>query len=340
MPTREAELELLEDINDGIYEAVFRAVESDAIDGRDTELDPIRMNKLQYLLDRELDLGLTFGWFKYGPAPNDPQSGSTLTRDPEPHSGPRPTDLGTSSLGPDYPSPDEIADVLTTELNTEFSEAVTADETKEYIASFYRTAGPEDPLATPFVDLYVASANLQLTLDRIGENSQWHADGTDLYYELDDRLQRLLVELDTVETVAETVPVFEQYRSLIKSVVAEATDAQPLMPDQQDFLQELVGIFYVDVWDYAAQLISTETMRGENTDRLEQDVERKITSYRDRDWSEFFDDFEERRYLYRLGNESPWYSDAESDQDTTSTDDDLLESVTRLGTEVLHGDGS
>lgn len=328
---------LLMDIKEGILHALYLGKQ----EGRFTEdeilLDKIRINKLQYIVNEDRDLGLTFGWFKYGPAPEDVTTEDGLDLKPLPRDAI--SQLEESRLpSKDYLSTEAFAYYFLRELGDEFDRIVTADETKIYLADFYQQYAPYDEHATKFTDLYIESARLQQVLDTISEDSSWHDDSTNHYYELERRLGMVIEELSRLESLEATIKPMEEYRRLLTSVVAEADSQDELSTTQQAFINHLIRVFYRTIWDFVGHEISLRTMRGENVDELRPDVEATVERYREGSWQQDVNSLESRRSALELEENLDDVDDLSpvgNDENDQSLDEDLIELVSRAGAEVI-----
>ena len=328
---------LLADIKEGVLYALFLGKQ----DGRFTEdeihLDTIRLNKLQYIVNEDRDLGLTFGWFKYGPAPEDVTTDDGIGLQPLP--GEEISQLEESRLpSKGHLSTEAFAYYFLRELGEEFDEIVTADETKRYLEGFYRQYAPDDESAARFTELYVSSVRLQRTLDTIGEDRSWHDTSTEHYYELEKRFRPIIDELWKHESLEHTIEPMEEYRRLLTSVIAEADTQDELSSSQQAFITHLVRTFYRTFWDFVGQEISLRTMRGENVDQLRPNVEASAERYRNGSWQQEINSLEARRGSLGLEADLDDVDDlgpSGNDEDGQSLDEDLVENVSRVGAEVI-----
>lgn len=329
---------LLMDIKEGIQHALYIG----KLEGRFTEdeiqLDKIRLNKLQYIVDKDRDLGLTFGWFKYGPAPEDVTTNARVGL--APRSEDEINHLEESRLpSRDYLTTEAFAYYFLRTLGDEFDEIVTAEETKVYLEEFYEKYAPDDEYATRFTDLYIASARLQQTLDAIGDGKEWHQNSTEYYYELDRKFVSVVEELGKHEALEHTREPVEEYRKLLTSIISEADAESELSTSQQAFINNAIRKFYNTIWDFVAQEISLQTMRGENVDELRPDVEINAEKYREGSWRDELESLEERRGSVGL---EPNIEDMEELDSTgnrqdeeQSLDTELIECVSKMGAEVI-----
>ena len=329
---------LLMDIKEGIQYALYIG----EIEGRFTEdeiqLDRIRLNKLQYIVNKDRDLGLTFGWFKYGPAIEDSTTNGKVEL--VPRSEAEINHLEESRLpSRDYLTTESFAYYFLRDLDGEFDEIVTGDETKIYLQDFYQKYAPDDEYAARFTDLYIKSARLQQTLDAIGDGDEWHQNSTEYYYELDRKFASIVEELGKHDSLEHTRKPVEEYRKLLTSIISEA-DAEPeLSTSQQAFVNNAIRKFYNTIWDFVAQEISLETMRGENVEELRPDVETNAEKYRDGSWKKELKSLADRRASVGLESD---FEDLEeldlsrnSQDDEQSLDPELIERVSDAGSEVV-----
>jgi hypothetical protein len=329
---------LLADITEGVRHALYLGKEEGRFTEDDIRLDDIRLNKLQYIVNEDRDLDLTFGWFKYGPAPEDV------------------TTSGSDGLGPlskddiagieesrlpsrELLSPEAFAYYFLRELDDEFDRIVTAKDTKVYLVEFYEEYAPEDEYAREFVDLYIMSARLQQTLDSIGDGREWHEDSMSYYYELDREFLQVSEELSKHESLKEVREAIEEYRRLLNSIISEADTKDEITPRQQSFIRNVIRKFYNTIWDYAAQEISLQTMRGENVNVLRPSVEANAERYRQGAWRTELDTLAERRSALALESELDDVEELEGNEqdEKQSLDRELVEQVSKMGGEVIGG---
>lgn len=326
------------DIKEGIQHALYLGKQEGRFTEEEIQLDKIRLNKLQYIVNEDRDLGLTFGWFKYGPAPED------VTTDAGVKLTPRPGDdidhLDESRLpSKDYLSTEALAYYFLRELDGEFNRIVTAEETKVYLEDFYAQYAPEDEYAARFTDLYIASVRLQQTLDAIADGTDWHQNSTEYYYELDKKFVPISEELAKYDSLKHTHKPIEDYRKLLTSIISEADAKEELSSAQQSFINNVVRKFYNTIWDFVAQEISLETMRGENVDELRPDVKTTVKKYRQDSWRAELESIANRREVVGL---EPNIDDIEEldsggneQEDEQSLDEMLIKQVSEMGAEVI-----
>jgi hypothetical protein len=329
---------LLMDIKEGIQYALYLGKQEGRFTEDQIHLDKIRLNKLQYIANEDRDLGLTFGWFKYGPAPED------VTTDTEVELGPQSGDdiehLDESRLpSKDHLSTEAFAYYFLRDLADEFDRIITAEETKIYLSDFYQEYAPKDEHAARFTDLYKASARLQRTLDTIGKRKGWHQDSTDIYYELDKKFIPVSEEIAKLESLEHTLEPFEEYRKLLSSIIAEADAEDELTSGQQAFINNAVRKFYNTVWDFVGQEISLETMRGENVGELRPKVEANTKKYREGSWKVELESLAERRESVGLEPdiEDMEKIDSEGNEgdNEQSLDEEMIKRVSEMGAEVI-----
>ena len=329
---------LLLDIKEGIQYAIYLGKQEGRFTEEEIHLDNIRLNKLQYILNEDRDLGLTFGWFKYGPAPED------VTTDMGVALGPQPGDdivhLEESRLpSKDHLSTEAFAYYFLRELDDEFNRIVTAEETKVYLIDFYDEYAPKDEYAARFTDLYKTSAHLQQTLDAIGDGKDWHQNSIEFYYELDKKFLRVSEEIAKLDSLEHTLKPLEEYRKLLTSIISEADAKDELSSSQQAFINNAIRKFYNTVWDFVGQEISLETMRGENVDELRPEVETNAEKYRDGSWKAELESLAERRDSVGLDPEiediEKLKSGGNEEDDEQSLDEEMVKRVSEMGTEVI-----
>lgn len=329
---------LLLDITEGIQYALSLGKQEGRFTEDEIHLDTIRLNKLQYIVNEKRNLGLTFGWFKYGPAPED------VTTDTDVALHPRPGDdiayLDESRLpSKDHLSTEAFAYYFLRELGDEFERIVTAEETKAFLVDFYDEYAPTDEYAARFTDLYKASARLQQTLDAIGDGKDWHQTSTEYYYELDKKFIPVSEEIAKHDSLEHTLEPLEEYRRLLTSIISEADAEDELSPSQQAFINNAIRKFYNTVWDFVGQEISLETMRGENVDELRPGVEANAKKYREGLWKAELESLAERRASVGLEPEIEDMEELESggneQDDEQSLDEDMVERISEMGAEVI-----
>lgn len=326
------------DIKEGIQHALYIGKKEGRFTEDEIRLDKIRLNKLQYIVNEERDLGLTFGWFKYGPAPEDVSTGTEI--DLGPRSGEDIAHLNESRLpSKDYLSTEAFAYYFLRELGEEFVKIVTADGTKTYLEEFYSEYGTEDESAAGFTDLYKASARLQQTLDTIGDGGEWHQNSTEFYYELDQMFLCVTEEIAKHESLERTLEPFEEYRRLVTSIISEAGAEEEVSATQQAFINNTIRKFYNTIWDFVAQEISLETMRGENIDELRPDVEANVEKYRQGSWEDEIESLETRRGVIGLEPDLDDLEELGSEgneiHDDQSVDEKMIKQISEMGAEVI-----
>lgn len=261
MLTHADESDLVEDIKDGVGIALsWRGASAESIDS-------IKLNKLAYLAITRLDVPITFGWYKYGPAPVDLQySEAAVTAKPQEE-----CEAPEESRIPqkDYYSPLEYAYFFEKELD-EFSDILQAP-TKEFLVSFYQREAPGQ-----YRPLYKKSAQLQQILDEIANDRSWHDDAETYHREASQRAGELTRELVSIESLRESQDPFRLYVRFLKKILAHASTIESLSPSQQRFVKRIVGYYYGDAWKYVALMISEDTAHlspGNNQDKLLTSIE-------------------------------------------------------------------
>lgn len=329
---------LLLDIKEGIRYALYLGKQEGRFTEDEIHLDKIRLNKLQYIVNEDRDLGLTFGWFKYGPAPEDITTDTGVALSPQP--GDDIAHLGESRLpSKDHLSTEAFAYYFLRELDDEFDRIVTAEETKVYLVDFYDKYAPKDEYAARFTELYKASARLQQTLDAIGDGRDWHQSSTEFYYGLDKKFLPVSEEIAKLDSLEHTLEPLEEYRKLLTSIISKADAKDELSSSQQAFINNAIRKFYNTVWDFVGQEISLETMRGENVDELRPKVETNTEKYRDGSWKAELDSLAERRESVGLDPEIEDMEKLESggngEDDEQSLDEEMVKRVSEMGAEVI-----
>ncbi|ACV46497.1 hypothetical protein GBQ70_05085 [Halomicrobium sp. ZPS1] len=335
MLTSGDEESLLADIKEGIQYALFLGKERGRFAEEDIRLDKIRLNKLQYIVNEDRDLGLTFGWYKYGPAPEDVTSDHNASLMPAP--GSEISHLEESRLPTrDSLSTEEFAYYFISELGEEFDKIVTAENTKEYLEDFYAKYAPRDRYAARYTDLYIASARLQQTLDKIKDDESWHEDSTHYYYELEKRFTPVINEVAKHEELEHTTEPLREYQKVLTSVIAEADAMEELSSGQDAFISNAVRKFYSTIWDFVAQEVSLKTMRGDNVDSLRPSVEATVKTYRGGSWVDELDSIRDRRGNSDLDpDREPSEPQGNSETEEQSIDESLLNAVSRTGVEAI-----
>jgi hypothetical protein len=329
---------LLKDIKEGVQHALYLGKQRDRFSEEEIRLDKIRLNKLQYIINEDRDLGITFGWFKYGPAPEDVTTGGV---DLKARSEDDIEFLDESRLpSEDFLSTEEFAWYFLKELDDEFVEIVTAENTKVYLEDFYRKYAPQDRSAAKFTDLYITSIRLQQTLDEIGGGREWHEHSTEYYYEVDELFVPVIEELSKHESLEDTVEPLEGYRRELTSILAEADAKEELTVAQQAFISSgVIAKFYNTFWDFVAQEISLQTMRGDNVDELQPDVEANATKYREGAWESELKAIRSRRSSVGLEPDlddiEELGSEGNGEEDTQDLDSELISQISEMGAEVI-----
>lgn len=341
MLTRGDENDLLEDIKEGIQIALFNGIEEGRFEEAEIQLDPIRINKLAYIAVEELGLDLTFGWYKYGPAPYDVVAAdSSQSTGPSIEAPPRASgdiQASTSSRLPSrgYYSSEEYAYFFLRELDEVFDDIVTAEDTKEYLVEFYEKYASKDREAAPFENLYIESAYLQQILDYIGHDTEWHDDAEQYFDRLDVGLTRVYGELLRRPELKSTVEPFQQYIRLIKDVISAAAAEQSLSESQQRYINRVVGAYYNLGWKYVALQISLQTMRGENVDYLRSETEPKLEALQQGDYDREIAVLRSRRANFGLGSNAT--ENNEGSDESLNSDQNLnhVDAWTKLSMEVI-----
>jgi hypothetical protein len=337
MFTLDEEEALLADIRDGISIAVHRAIDRGRFPESAVRLDPIRLNKLAYLTIQDRDLDITFGWYKYGPAPITPQR---LRRE-QGGIEPRPQSAFTAAEESRVPSSgslsaEEYAYYFLRDL-AEFDWLVTADDTKELLERFYREFCPDDSEAASYTDLYVQNATVQQALDVFG-NSGWHRTGEDHYTTVDAAFGDLLLTMVDHPELDEAIEYLRGYEGLFKEVLAIAQEQSELTAGQQRYVSNVVRFYYEFVWALPALLVSRETVRGPNAERLRSSVEADLDDLRS-DFERELHALESRAASFDLSKAEPTV-DASRREHTATNRYDGTDEWTRLAVESLTGDSA
>lgn len=269
MLTSEDERAILDDLRDGVELALHeRGAAPEAV-------DRIGFNKLAYLAVREYDLPVTYGWYKYGPAPADtarvtdsltPRSASEIRAIDEPR---------VRSVNHDLLGPREYALFFTRDCE-EF-DSVVETPTKEYLLDFYFQFAPDR-----YRDLYVASTELQQSLDRL-DDPTWHTDADRTITTVTERYTRLLREVVANPVLREASGPVREFGETLCGILDEAATQDELSESQQRFLGRVVDFFYGNPWTYVALLISKDTVDespGTNRQRLKNATDDDLRSLR------------------------------------------------------------
>ena len=262
--------DLLEDIKEGVEIAMNRrGYDEDAV-------DPIKLNKLAYFAIQEFELPITYGWYKYGPAPVN-VARQVVDLSPRPSEEVAAADEPRiRNLNHGNRSPEEYSYFYAEDL-VEF-ERILETPTKEYLVTFYFEHAPDE-----FRDLYIASAELQQVLDEIKDGVSWHVQGDEYVSLLDKRFPRIIHEVRSNPRLRESVGAIEQYERLFTDVVTTATNQSELTEAQQRFIGRLVDNFYGGAWNYIALLVSRATVDlspGTNQQQLRNSIEEDLRDLR------------------------------------------------------------
>lgn len=262
--------DLLEDIKNGVEIAMSRR-------GYDADdIDPIKFNKLAYLAIQEYDLPITYGWYKYGPAPVNVAHQSANT-------APRPAaeiaavdEPRINDVNYDIRSPEEYSYFYNEDCE-EF-EHIMETPTKEYLVEFYFAFAPEQ-----YRDLYISVAEFQQVLDRLKDGTGWHNEATKTLNTLTERYRRVMHEVEENPVLDESIEPMNAYEKLLTEILATATDIPNISESQQRFIGRVIDYFYGGVWKYVSLLISRDTVKlspGENKRKLLNSIEEDLRNIR------------------------------------------------------------
>lgn len=286
--------DLLDDIKEGVEIAMQRR-------GYDSEdIDPIKFNKLAYLAIQEYDVPITYGWYKYGPAPANVAHQSITVRPRALDEVPAVEEPRVQSVNHDYLSPEEYSYYFSDDL--EKFENILETPTKEFLVQFYFDYAPDR-----YRDLYVASAELQQTLDRIKADKSWHDEKEEYVILLTERFPRAIHEIESNTLLYESLESMKNYEQLLMNVVTAASDQDELSESQQRFIKRVVDYFYGGAWNYVALLISRDTVElspGENKSKLRNSIGENLRELRNQFDTEL-SRLEERAEQFDLISESP-----------------------------------
>jgi hypothetical protein len=261
---------VLEDIKEGVEIAMYK-------NGYDPDsVDPIKFNKLAYFAIKEYKVPITYGWYKYGPAPVN-------VANQEVSINPRPADAVQAVdeprvRSPSYNtrSPEEYSYFFSEDLD-EF-ERIAETDTKEYLTEFYFEHAPDE-----YRDLYIASAELQQVLDRVKKGDSWHEESEEVFSLLTKRFSRVTYEVASNPSLEESVEKIRDYEHLLTEILSTASNRDEITEVQQRFIERVIDYFYGGAWKYVALLISRDTVNlssGENTDRLLNSIEDELRELR------------------------------------------------------------
>lgn len=336
MLTYEDEEDLLQDIKEGVSIALART-------GLDSEgyVDDIKLNKLAYFAIQEYDLNITYGWYKYGPAPYFPEGksnrGNEIISPQTPDAIQAVNSSRVPTPGEKYLSPVEYSYFFTDDIFDEFQRVVTS-ETKNYLVSFY-----EDNAPSTYRSLYIESAKLQQTLDEIQDDADWIESTESVYTELEEGLQNVQREMLLVPEVNESVSAFNDYKKFMKNVMVAVVEKDDLTPDEQQFVEKLVSFFYDMTWNYTANIISSNTVTGENAEDLRDSIEADLRELRNRH-DRALKGLQERASEFGLlpahVEEMPELIEYEDTFPPQENEDEVIDEWSRLGAEVIYRDGS
>src|SRR6056297_1135885 len=262
--------DLLDDIKEGVEIAMQRRGYNSG------NIDPIKFNKLTYLAIHEYDIPITYGWYKYGPAPANVAHQSITVRPRALNEVPAVKEPRVQSINFDYRSPEEYSYYFSEDLE-EFKN-VLEKPTKEYLVQFYFDYAPDK-----YRDLYIASAELQQILDQIKTDASWHNENEEYVTLLTERFPRVIHEVESNPVLHESLKSMESYEQLLMSVVTAASSQDEISESQQRFVKRVVDYFYGGAWNYVALLISRDTVElspGENKSKLRNSIEENLRELR------------------------------------------------------------
>lgn len=262
--------DLLEDIKEGVEIAIQRrGYESD-------DIDPIKFNKLTYIAVEEFGTPLTYGWYKYGPAPVNVAHQSVNVRPRTADEIPAVDEPRVQSVNHEFMSPEEYSYFFSEDLE-EFGD-ILATPTKEYLVQFYFEYAPDR-----YRDLYIASAELQQVLDEMKTDPSWYAEKERYTSRLGEHFSRLVHEVESNTVLAESRDSLEDYEQLLLQISSGRSDKNSLSESQQRFVKRVVDYFYGGAWNYVALLISRDTVElspGTNKAKLRNSIEEDLRELR------------------------------------------------------------
>lgn len=334
MLTLEEEEDILADVEDAV------AIALDRVSIDDAEIDDIKLNKLAYFLVQEYNINITYGWFKYGPAPYDRGDTVASTTYVAPQPEAEVSASGSSRMPNEsgkYRSPEEWSYHFTEDIRDEFVKIATT-ETKTYLVDFY------DEYAPPkYEELYKASGRLQQKLDYIKENPQWVNDADRYYSEIKEGLYSVYDEALLVPQLEEAVGPLHNYIQVLEDVLMAAKQQDDLTEAQQQEVSNVVNFFYGSAWEWIALLISKDTVRGDNSARLKQGINSDLDRLR----SEYSREIESLQRKAKVKNLIPEHQEeltALREEERVLPADrengDTIDIWTKAGAEVIMNDGS
>lgn len=262
--------DLLADVKEGVEIAMQRR-------GYDaSDIDSIKFNKLAYHAVREYDVPITYGWYKYGPAPANVARRSVEVRPRPATDVPAVEEPRIHSANYDGRSPEEYSYFFSEDLS-EF-EDVLETPTKEYLVRFYFEYAPDQ-----YRDLYIAAAELQQTLDDIRADSSWHHDGETYVDRLREQFGHVLTEIASNPVLDESLKPMREYEDVVVEIASVAAARSDLTEPQQRFLRRVVDYFYGGAWNYVALLVSRDTVElspGTNGASLRNSIEEDLRELR------------------------------------------------------------
>lgn len=285
-----------DDVKKGVDIALRSLTEETGYEIEAGDVDPIKLNKLAYFVIQDFDevQGITYGWYKYGPAPDyGKKQYDDEIEDPDPRDAEEVPGSGRSFVGPDYPGPEAIADYLLEDLD--WFEHIISTPTKEFLVEFYGNHGPREP--ENFRDLYKESAILQQSLDTIKEDDGWINHADTLHDEVSERMNTVNRELLNLTTTEEARNDFREYSRVLNNILVHSIDKESLTASHQSFIEDVINFYYGYAWKYVALLISQATASGRHEDQLRNSIEANLSEMRaqyDNELSSIIDDA--RRY--------------------------------------------
>jgi len=290
MLTRADESDIIDDIKDGIGIALsWREASAHSIDS-------IKLNKLAYIAIERLEVPITFGWYKYGPAPVDLQYSEAAVSSKTKEECEAPDEPRVPQR--DYYSPLEYAYFFDKELDK--SEHILQAPIKEFLVSFYEREAPES-----YKQLYIKSAQLQQVLDEISDDDSWHDDAETYHREVSQRAGELMRELMGIDSLRKARDPFRLYIRFLKKVLANASNVETISPSQQRFVKRIIDYYYGGAWKYVALMISEDTAHlspGDNQNKLLTSIENTKQEIRS-DYEEDLDGFEDRATALNIVDE-------------------------------------
>lgn len=329
MITLEDQKDLLEDIREGVEIAVYeRGEDADSVDS-------IKLNKLTYFAISAFEMDeITFGWYKYGaaPRPSEPNGmwGPDIVISPQPATSIQAVDNSRiPTVHKKYRSPREYAWFFERQLE-DFDKILKTENTKEYLLDFYEDEAPPE-----YRELYIQSAHLQILIDEIRAGSEWHNRSEQMYYDVSHRLNNIYGQLLQAPELRKSMGAFQGYNRFFQDVLATADSHAELTDEQQQFINKCVRFFYENTWEYVASLISRDTVTGDLTVQLTEDIDRNLDRLDER-YERELDQLKERAKSFNLRPENSIVEGDTSSREEPEQNLDHIDAWTRVSSEIIN----